>query len=312
MRIDRCWGTLNTRPRTDLAVPSNNRVSNERIVSDLSILQDNRLLNSDTCTNSGAWADRHILSKLSGWVDVCGWVDEHWWKDVRGWLSKLLRAVVHCLLEIKCVSRDGRSSSLNLAPKVLSLVDKELLRIRHIGEDILLETEDFVLLVLVISEEAGLQVLRRWVGVQAWAVGAALDGAADGWKDGVGAEEVDAAVDQVGDVRLWLLDVVQHTAGVWIGNNASKVAGSIFTDTGTENDGLGIALLEELEHVHEWEGAADVGVENEEALGLALQDGIAEVVEATCSAKSLILAEVFDGELGELEIGRASCRERVF
>jgi len=45
------------------------------------------------------------------------------------------------------------------------------------------------------------------------------------------------------------------------------------------------------------EGAADIGVENEETVRAALQDGVAEVVETTGRSKSLVLAQVLDGDL---------------
>lgn len=300
MAVDWCWCTLNTGPCTDPAVPSDDRISNECIVLDLRVLEDDRLLDSDACSDNRAWADRDVWTKLGSWVDLCSWMNKHWWEDVRGWLCELWRAVIHCLLQVKGVSWDCRSGSLDLAPEVLGLVYEELLGVGHVGEDILLKTEYLVLLVLVIGEEAGLEVLAGWVGVKAWAVRAALDGATNGWENRVGAEEVDAAVDEVGDVGFWLLDVVKDTARVRVGDDASEVGGSVLADAGTENDGLSIALLEELEHVHEWEGAADVGVQDEEALWLALQDGVAEVVETTCGSESLILAEILDSELWEL------------
>jgi len=47
----------------------------------------------------------------------------------------------------------------------------------------------------------------------------------------------------------------------------------------------------------EREGAADIGVEHEETVRAALQDGIAEVVESASRSQSLVLAQVFDGYL---------------
>jgi hypothetical protein len=46
------------------------------------------------------------------------------------------------------------------------------------------------------------------------------------------------------------------------------------------------------------EGAADIGVEDEKTVRAALQDGVAEVVETTSRSESLVLAQVFDGDLG--------------
>jgi hypothetical protein len=46
------------------------------------------------------------------------------------------------------------------------------------------------------------------------------------------------------------------------------------------------------------EGAADIGVEDEETVRAALQDGVAEVVETASRSESLVLAQVFDRDLG--------------
>lgn len=45
------------------------------------------------------------------------------------------------------------------------------------------------------------------------------------------------------------------------------------------------------------EGAADIGVEDEETVRTALQDSIAEMVEAASRSQSLVLSEIFDGDL---------------
>jgi hypothetical protein len=46
------------------------------------------------------------------------------------------------------------------------------------------------------------------------------------------------------------------------------------------------------------ERAADIGVEDEETVRAALQDGVAEVVETASRPESLVLAQVFDRDLG--------------
>jgi hypothetical protein len=46
------------------------------------------------------------------------------------------------------------------------------------------------------------------------------------------------------------------------------------------------------------EGAADIGVEDEETVRTAFQDGVAEVVETASRSESLVLAQVFDRDLG--------------
>lgn len=85
-----------------------------------------------------------------------------------------------------------------------------------------------------------------------------------------------------------------------IGNNATEVGGGIVVDSCSEDDGLRILLLEQLEHLAKGEGAADVSVEDEDALGLALQDGIAEMVETASGAQSRIFTQVLHLELREL------------
>ena len=49
----------------------------------------------------------------------------------------------------------------------------------------------------------------------------------------------------------------------------------------------------QLQHLLQWEGATDVGIEDEESIWSAFEDGIAEVVEATSCTQCLVLAEVF-------------------
>jgi hypothetical protein len=56
------------------------------------------------------------------------------------------------------------------------------------------------------------------------------------------------------------------------------------------------------------EGAADIGVEDEETVRAALQDGVAEVVETASRSESLVLAQVFDGDLG---VGAATVLDEV-
>jgi hypothetical protein len=53
----------------------------------------------------------------------------------------------------------------------------------------------------------------------------------------------------------------------------------------------------------EGEGAANVGVEHKKAFRFALEDGISEVVETACCAKSLVFSEVSDFELRKLSRG---------
>lgn len=85
-----------------------------------------------------------------------------------------------------------------------------------------------------------------------------------------------------------------------IGNDATEVGGGIVVDSCSEDDGLRILFFEQLEHLAKREGAADVSVEDENALGLALQDGIAEVVETASGAQSRVFTQVLHLELREL------------
>ena len=71
-----------------------------------------------------------------------------------------------------------------------------------------------------------------------------IDGSSNGREDTFGCEKINTAVDQVRDVRFWLLNIMKNSAGVRIGNDATKIAGSIFTDTGTKNDSFSISVFE--------------------------------------------------------------------
>ena len=95
-----------------------------------------------------------------------------------------------------------------------------------------------------------------------------------------------------------LLHVVMRSTlfGIRVRDNATVLGGSIFGDASAQDDGLGALLLKELQHLAEREGAADVGVEDEEPRGAALEDGIAEMIEPAGGSKSLVLAEVLDAQ----------------
>ncbi|KAF7165421.1 hypothetical protein CNMCM5623_009586 [Aspergillus felis] len=116
-------------------------------------------------------------------------------------------------------------------------------------------------------------------------------------------EKVDTAIDEVGYVRFRLFDVVQHALGVSIGDNTSKVGGGLVADPGSQNHRLCVLLLEQLQHLTKREGAADVSVQDENALGLALEDGITEMIETPCCAKCRVFTQVLNSELGELLAG---------
>lgn len=59
-------------------------------------------------------------------------------------------------------------------------------------------------------------------------------------------------------MTLGLLDVVEDTTSVRVGNDASKVGGGILADTGSQNDSLGILVLRQLEHLVQGETTANI------------------------------------------------------
>lgn len=208
---------LHASPGTDTAAPADNGVHDASVVADLGILKDNRVLDTGTGADHDTWADGDVRAELGGGVDRGSGVDVDRRHDGGGGGREFRGLGLECLLEVQGVGGHGRTSGLDLAPEVLGFVDEEAVAVSQIGEDVLLQTEDLALLsVLVVSggDEGGLQVVGGGVREEAGAGGAALDGAANGGEDALCSEEVDTAVDQVGDVRLGLLDVVQYTLGV--------------------------------------------------------------------------------------------------
>ncbi|KAI6757428.1 hypothetical protein HG531_003253 [Fusarium graminearum] len=277
---------------------------------DLGVLEDDTLLDTGTSANNDTGSNAHVGAELGSGVDLGGRVNENRRDDVGAGGSELRAGFgLGSLLEVESVGGNSGASSLDLAPKVLGLVDVELLAVGHVGQDVLLQANNLallllVLIVVVVGDVAVLEVIGRGVRDKTrGAVEAALDGGSDGGEDCLGGEEVDTTVDEVADARLGLLDVVKNTACVRVGDDATKVCGSLVAHTGSENNGLGILVVEELEHLIERERAADIGVEDKEALGAALEDSITEVVETTSGSKSLVLAQVLDGDAGEL-LGR--------
>ena len=84
------------------------------------------------------------------------------------------------------------------------------------------------------------------------------------------------------------------------GQRTAKFLGSINLDAGAEQHCLSLLLLKDLEHLLQEERAAHVGVKHKAALGVALEDCIAEVVEAAGGAQGSVLAQVADLEAGKL------------
>jgi hypothetical protein len=296
---------FNTSPSTHSAVPSNDRVQHARIVLDLSILENDRLLYTRARADGGARANGDVWPQLGSWVDLRARVDVDRRDDVRRRLGELVGAVLPRLLQIQGVGRDGRASRLDLTPEVLSLVHVELLVIGHVAQDVLLETDHLALAVLVVvivcGNEGVFEVVGRGVRHEAGrAIGSAFDRAANGGKDRLGAEEVHAAVDHGRYVGFGLLDIVQHTACVGVRHDAAEVRGCLLADPRTQDHRLGVLLAEHLEHLVEREAAAHVGVQNEDVLRLALEDGIAEVVQAARGAQRLVFSEVLDRQVRKL------------
>ena len=183
-------------------------------------------------------------------------------------------------MQVQSVGGDGGASGLDLAPEVFGFVDKEAIGVGEIGEDVLLEPEDFVLLAVFvgIGPPGVFEVFGGRVGDHSRTLGSAFDGCADRGKDGFGGEEVDTAIDEVGDLGFGLLDVMQDAVGVGVGDNAAEVGGSLIGHAGTKNDGFSVFLFEEVEHGFKGKGAADIRIEYEEPLRLAFEDSISEVV----------------------------------
>lgn len=300
--LDGDGSALHTSPRANAAAPANDGVQHQSVVLDLSVLQHNGLLHTCTAANSSTSSNGDIGSQLGGRVNVSTWVNVNRRDNVGRSRSKLVGTILPCLLQVQSIGRDGGSGRLDLTPKVLGLVHKELLAVGHITEDVLLEADDLVLglvvIVILVEDVGALEILGAGVAGKAWSVGSTLDRTLNGREDDIGAEQIDTTVDEVGDVAFGLFDVVQNPLRVVVANNATEVCSGIVGDLGAQNDGFGVLLVEELQHLVERERAADVGVENEETLGLALEDGIAEMVQTTSGAEGLVFAQVLDGEVG--------------
>lgn len=274
---------LDARPGAHAAVPTDDRVQHARVVFDLDVLEDDGFLDADAGADDGAGADGDVGAEFGRGVHLGRAVDEDRGEDVGGRRGEFFGLGLPCFLQVQGVGGDGGAGGLDLAPEILGLEHEELFAVGEVGEDVLLEAEDLVLLAVLElhGRDVGVEVLGRRVGDHARAVRAAFDGRFDGGEDGFGGEEVDAAIDEVGNVRLGLLDIMQNTLGVGVGDDAAKVTGSVVADAGAQDDGFGVFFLKELKHVAEGKGAADVGVEDKEAVRAALEDDVAEVVEAS-------------------------------
>lgn len=246
---------LDAGPGAHAAAPADNRVQHAGVVLDLRVLEHDALLDTGARADVHARADADVGAELGRGVHLGRGVDEDGGHDVDAGVRELVAAGLGRLLQVECVGGDGRASRLDLTPKVLSLVDVKLLVVGHVAQDVLFETDDFVLLALVIivvvgEDEAVFEVVGGGVGNEAGgSIEATLNGGANRGKNGLGGEEVDTAVDEVADARLGLLDVVQDSAGVGVGNDAAKVGRGLVTDASTKNHSLGVLLDEQAEHL---------------------------------------------------------------
>lgn len=143
-------GALDTGPGADLAVPAHDGVHDARIVLDFRVLKHNGFLHADTGADDAASADRHVGADLGGGVNLRGGVDVDGGEDVSGGLCELFGAGLEGLGEVEGVGGDGGASGFDLAPEVLGLEDEELPAVGDVGEDILFETDDGVLLVFLL------------------------------------------------------------------------------------------------------------------------------------------------------------------
>lgn len=299
---DRGRGALDTGPGADPTVPADDGVQDTSVVLDLGVLEHDGLFDTGARADDRLGTDRDVGAEFRGRIDGGGRVDEDGRDDVGRRLGDLGRLRLEGLGQVQCVGRDGGTGRLDLAPKILGLVDEEAVAVGQVRKDVLFETQDLVLLTILIrvGDVRRIQVLGRRVRDHPGSFGLALDGAPDRREDALGGEQIHAAVDQVGDVAFGFLDVVENAFRVGVGHDAPKVGGGVVADSSAEDDGFGVLLLKELEHGLERERAADVRVQHEEAVWLALEDGVTEVVETAGGAKGLVFAEVLDLDLGEL------------
>lgn len=300
------WCTLHSCPGADSAAPADDGVEHACVVLDFAVLQDDGLLHTGSCSNDSPGSNRDVGAELGGGMDLSGGVDEDRWDDVGARLRELIAARLPCALQVESIRGHSRPSRLDLSPEVLRLTNKELLTIRHITQDILFQTNDLILplliIIVVLASSHGMECFEIVGGRVRYetcgAVGAALDGRFDRGEDGFGREEVDAAVDQVGDLGFGLFDIMKHAAGVRVADNATKVGSSVVADPRPQNDSLSIPVVEQLEHIPQREAAADIRIQHKQPLGPTLEDRITEVIQSTSRTQSLVLAQVFDRSKG--------------
>jgi len=306
---------FDTRPRADTTAPADDRVEHTSIVTDLGVFEYDRLLYPRARAHDRTWTDTHVRAQLCSRVHVSSRMDENWWQDGSRRLRELLRLLLERFHEVERISRHRRPSSLDLAPEVLGLEHVELSAICQVPENVLLKTDDLILLPIIIVvvipgrwEVLVVQRFRGRVADQPWSIRATLNRALDARKDGLSREEIDTTINQVRNMRLRLLHIMQHPLAVRIRHNAPEIRRRLIRHPRPQYHRLGIFFLKHPEHLLQRKGAADIGIEHEEAVGAAFEDGVAEVVEAAGGTEGLVLAEVFDGDGG---VGAAAVFDEV-
>lgn len=85
-----------------------------------------------------------------------------------------------------------------------------------------------------------------------------------------------------------------------IADNTPKIGRGIIRHPRPKNNSLSVLLFKQSQHILQREGAAHVGIEDEEAVWSAFKDCIPEVVETPGGPEGLVFAEVFyaDGGVG--------------
>lgn len=284
-------GSLDSGPGSNLASSTKNRVEHGGIMLDLDTLENNRVLDSSTSGDHGTGTDGHVGAELGSRVDLGRGINVDRRHNVgRGSLKTgLLGISLKSLLQVKRVGGDSRASGLDLSPEVLGLVGVESVSSRELDENILLKSE--VVLIALTNKRGILGLLFSH-----------LLSSSDSVEDGL-VEKVNTSIDQVGNVRLRLLNVMDNSLSFGVGNNGTKVVGDSSRDSGAKNDILGLLLLVELLNLLEGERTADISMDDEESGGVTLENDISEVVETTGSAHGLVLSKVLDAEVGVLLIG---------
>lgn len=250
--------------------------------------EDDGVLDSNALADGHVGADGDVGADLGGGVDGGRGVDEGGRDDVGGVGGEEGRVGEFVVGEVEGSGRHRGSGGLDLSPEIMCLVDVHFPSGSQGHNHILLETKDLVRLDEGVFRGPSRLFIHRDL---------------DHVKERL-VKEVDAAVDYIGDPAFGLFDVVDHLVGLWVSDDAAVLGGGLLLDVDA-HDGAGAAVGGvEVEHLGKGKGAADVNVADEDVLrdGRA-EDRVAEVVEAAGCAEGLVLAEVADGDVGELALG---------